>query len=237
MNIPPLLRDLPTRFEPLRPFLESNLEPYIKIHFGEEAEWLDSTWNEDPLEPWRSKVGGLPYLPKGTDYPTDRETGEMMFLGQINCTDLPIIDGLDLPRQGILQFYSGLDVAMDQISPEQHRILYFPEVSQNRNNLITDFSFLKEFALKKGWYEEIYPLTFSAEQDVFCVTRDGYSKSFGIPKELSKLLQEFNNWLCTEDYQLTIEQRNNKLGGEVEPNAWETAQRMEGILLLELNHP
>ena len=42
-------------------------------------------------------------------------------------------------RQEILQSYSGLDVPMCEVSPEQHRIPYFPEVSPDRNNLISDF--------------------------------------------------------------------------------------------------
>lgn len=73
----------------------------------------------------------------------DRQTDEMMmFLMQLNCADLPIIDGFDLRPKGILQFYSGLDVPIDKASPEQHRILYFVKIIQDRNNLITDFGFL-----------------------------------------------------------------------------------------------
>lgn len=235
MDTPPLLRDLPSQFEPLRPFLESNLQSYIKIHVGEEVKWLDAAWDGDPLEPWQSKIGGYPYLPKGTDYPSDRETGEMMmFLMQVNCADLPIIDGLSLPRKGILQFYSGLDVPMDQLSPEQHRILYFPEIIQDRNNLITDFSFLAEFAYQREWYEEIYSLTFSVQQGVFCITRDGYGKSFDIPEELKPLYHEFE-----VDRQATSGLRVNKLGGEAEfhSDVSETIGEAKGQLLLELNHP
>ncbi len=216
MDTPYLLRNLPTQFDPLRPSLESSLQPYVKIHLGEAVEWLDSAWNGDPLEPWQSKIGGYPYLPKGTDYPTDRETGEMMmFLMQVNCADLPIIDGLTLPRQGILQFYSGLDVSMDKLSPEQHRILYFPEIFQDRSNLISDFSFLKEVAFKQEWCEQIYPLTFSAQQDVFCVTRDGYAKTFDVPEELKTLCREFRDWLDEEDNQKKIDLRMDKLNEEV----------------------
>lgn len=99
MDAPSLLYALPPDFEALRPFLEANLKPYIKILLQEEVEWLNSIWDGDPLEPWQSKIGGYPYLPNGTNYPVDRQTGEMMlFLMQVNCADLPIIDGLALPQ-------------------------------------------------------------------------------------------------------------------------------------------
>jgi uncharacterized protein YwqG len=242
MDTLPLLRDLPSQFEPLRPFLETNLQPYIKIHLQEADNELDSDWGGDPLESWQSKVGGHPYLPQGTDYPTDRETGEMMmFLMQINCADLPIIDGLALPQQGILQFYTGLRVPESVLSPEQHRIFYFPEISQDKNNLITDFSFLAEFAREQewDWYNQIYALTFSAQQDVFLVTREGYYVTFDVPEELEILCREFNEWWAEEDHQKTIDRRENKLGGEVESHSevHETVGETEGQLLLELNHP
>ncbi|WP_206602861.1 DUF1963 domain-containing protein [Leptolyngbya ohadii] len=236
----PLLETLPSRFEPLRPYIEAKLQSYIKIHLEEQAQWLDSAWIGDPLEPWQSKIGGFPYLPEGTDYPTDCETGEMMlFLMQINCADLPIIDGLALPRQGILQFYSGLNVPMCEVSPEQHRILYFPEVSYDRNDLITDFGFLVEYAETEEWYAEVYPLTFSAHQDFFCVTRAGYTESLNVPKELETLSEEFITWLDEQDDQETIDRRVNKLGGEVEYHSYvdETVGEAGGALLLELNHP
>ncbi len=237
MDTPPLLRNLPAQFEPLRPFLESNLQPYVKIHPGEEVRWLDSDWNGDPLEPWQSKVGGYPYLPQGTDYPTDRQTGEMMmFLMQVNCADLPIIDGFALPQQGILQFYSGLCVPESVLSPEQHRILYFPEITQDKNDLITDFSFLVEFACYQEWYYEIYSLTFSAQQDVFVDAREGYAKTFDVPEELETLCREFHEWWYEQDDQETIDRRENKLGGEVESHSYvnETVGEAKGQLLLEL---
>jgi len=232
-ELPQRWHDLPSQFEPLRPFLEANLQAYIKIQVEEEVQWLEGAWVQDPLDPWQSKIGGYPYLPKGVAYPSDCTNGSlMMFLMQINCADLPIIDGLPLPRQGILQFYSGLDVPMSVLSPEQHRIRYFPEISQNRNDLITDFSLLSEFAKWQEWYQEIYPLTFAAQQDVFRVDRRGYINRFGVPQELKSLCDEFHTWLDEKS-----DRGDNKIGGEVEPNAWETVEQAQGVLLLELNHP
>jgi uncharacterized protein YwqG len=238
MNTPPLLHDLPPRFEALRLFLEANLKPYVKILQGE-IEWLDSAWDGDPLEPWQSKIGGHPYLPKGTGYPTDSETDEMMmFLMQVNCADLPIIDGFALPRQGILQFYSGLDVPMSVLSPDQHRILYFPEVMQDKNNLVTDFSFLANVALYGEWYQSVYPLTFSAQQDVFWEARRDTDNSLDIPEDLVELCSEFGDWNRGYESDNEVERRINKLGGYAELHSYvsETLENAKGGLLLELQH-
>lgn len=245
-DIPQLLSDLPPEFEPLRSLLEANLLPYLKM-IPESAGHLNSAgypisdWSGDPLELWQSKIGGHPYLPKGTSYPIDRETGEqMMFLMQVNCADLPSIDGFALPRQGILQFYVGLDVAMCELSPEQHRILYFPEVSQDKNNLVTDFSFLARTSSHLEWYDDVYALRFSLQQDVFWVARQSLNEPFDIPEDLTALCKEFNEWMS--DYDLDndfVDRRISKLGGYVELHSYvdETIEGAKGRLLLELQHP
>jgi hypothetical protein len=124
---------------------------------------------------------------------------------------------------------------MCELSPEQHRILYFPKISQDRSNLMTDFSFLSEFACYQEWYRSIYSLTFSAQQDVFCVERAGYSKTFDAPEELKTFWEEFHDWL----YDRPVAQRQDKLGGEVESHSYvhETVGEAKGELLLELSHP
>ncbi|MBD2357886.1 DUF1963 domain-containing protein [Tolypothrix sp. FACHB-123] len=234
-----ILRDLPPEFAPLRSLLETNLLPYIKI-ITDEVGYLDSAEDTDPLEPWQSKIGGHPYLPKDTSYPVDGETGEMMmFLMQVNCADLPIIDGFALPRQGILQFYSGLNVPMCELSPEQHHILYFPEISQDKNNLVTDFSFLASTSEQLEWYRDIYALRFVLQQDVFWQARSLYD-SLNIPEELTALSREFDEWIWNyEQENNLVEQRGNKLGGYVELHSYvdETIEGAKGRLLLELNHP
>ncbi|QIR36159.1 DUF1963 domain-containing protein [Tolypothrix sp. PCC 7910] len=240
-----LLRDLPPEFEPLRSLLAANMSPYIKI-IEEQAGHLNSAgypnfdWGGDPLELWQSKIGGHPYLPKGTSYPVDGETGEMMmFLMQVNCADLPIIEGFALPRQGILQFYSGLDVPMCELSPEKHHILYFPEIDQDKNNLVTDFSFLASASKQFEWYDDVYALRFSLQQDVFWQAKSSY-EPLNIPEDLTDLSREFDEWI--RDYELDnniMEQRGNKLGGYVEMHSYveETIQEPQGRLLLELQHP
>lgn len=58
-----------------------------------------------------SKLGGIPYLPKGYEYPVVN-TGEyhgkpLRFLAQLNFEQLPHLEGF--PMGGILQFYAGCD--------------------------------------------------------------------------------------------------------------------------------
>lgn len=244
-DAPQFLQDLPPQFEPLRSFLEANLVPYIKFtatdagHLNS-AGYGGSDWGGDPLELWQSKIGGHPYLPKGTSYPTDAETGEMMmFLMQIDCGDLPVVENLNLPRQGLLQFYIGLDVPMCALSPEQHRVLYYPNVSKDKNDLITDFSFLAEPARSLEWYDKVYTLSFSTQRDVFWKARQQLDDSFEIPEHLIDLCEDFDEWiLAYEDEATYNRQRINKLGGypELHSEVEETIEGAEGHLLLELQH-
>ena len=243
-NIPQFLHDLPPQFEPLRSLLTTNSLPYIKI--TEEAVGnLNSDLTGDPLELWQSKIGGHPYLPKGTSYPVDRETGEMMmFLMQVNCADLPQVDGLPLPQRGILQFYVGLDVSMCELSPEKHRVIYFPEVSQDKSNLVVDFSFTASIRDSHEWYEEIYALEFSAQQDLFWEDRY-FARQLNIPADLMQLCDEFVSWISEYDVSWISEyddehktaSLDNKLGGYIYLDSCEVdIEGVKGRLLLELQH-
>ena len=58
-----------------------------------------------------SKMGGVPFFPKGMKYPTVREgkhAGKpLYFLAQLNFGKLPKIEGF--PTEGIVQFFAGFD--------------------------------------------------------------------------------------------------------------------------------
>ena len=54
-----------------------------------------------------SKVGGTPYLPKGTRWPVDEQGVPLQFLAQIDCTQLIALP--DYPHAGLLQFFIGTD--------------------------------------------------------------------------------------------------------------------------------
>ncbi|MEL6925286.1 MAG: YwqG family protein [Bacteroidota bacterium] len=60
-----------------------------------------------PLELRDSKFGGIPFLPVGTEYPTDPKGNPMRLLAQINFAELPKLS--PYPEQGLLQFYIAQD--------------------------------------------------------------------------------------------------------------------------------
>ena len=150
---------LPYALEPYRKPIEASVQPFIRI----QAE------PEFGLSITDSKFGGEPYLPTGTDYPSDADGQPLFLLAQINCADLPSMEGTplggtplsDFPRQGMLQFYIADDdlYGMDTDNPTEpgyFQVRYFPQVDPN--NCIKDFSFLPEF--EDMPLEETYALTF-----------------------------------------------------------------------------
>lgn len=240
-DIPPFLRNLPAKFEPLRSHLQANLFPYIKILVGEEVghfRCVDPTG--DPLPLWQSKIGGNPYFPKGMEYPVDPDTGKAMpLLLQINCTDVPTILGFDFPEQGILQFYLGYEPAQADGVLGKYRVIYFPEVCEDENDLITDFSFIEDTSTIRELYAEVYPIEFLASQDLFWESRYAEDIHMHIPPELMELFKEFCGWVSNYDYENDTGQRGNKLGGYVDFHSTtdEIADDAVGRLLLELYHP
>ncbi|RKZ52549.1 MAG: DUF1963 domain-containing protein [Candidatus Parabeggiatoa sp. nov. 2] len=129
--------ELSPEWETFRDKIESSLKPFIEI-LPQQNE--DLTW-------WQSQFGGLPYLPKGSEYPKDAQGNPLFLLAQINFEEVPCLAGF--PQTGILQFYiadNGLYGA-DFDNPTQQegfRVVYFPAISQSEEDLVTDFSFLPE---------------------------------------------------------------------------------------------
>lgn len=245
----PFFIHLPPELEPVRPFFLENVQPYITIDLEEQGHfdrlptgYLDPQMRGDRLPLWASKVGGLPYLPRSLDYPCDRETGEyLMFLMQIHCSEVPSIPGFDFPTEGILQFFSGLNVPMCELSPQQHYIRYLPEINPDLTQLITDFSFLHEIWDHHEWYDGIYQPKFSINHNLFWEPRY-YMEGFNVPDQFESLLEEsfFDDWL----YERSVEEgditsSDCKLAGYPELHSYvqETLEDAQGRLLLEINHP
>ncbi|MGK7874924.1 MAG: YwqG family protein, partial [Xenococcaceae cyanobacterium] len=129
--------ELSPKLEQYREKIEATIKPYIQI----KAEISDElTW-------WQSKFGGLPYLPKGVEYPQNPYGDYLYLLAQINFAEVPPLEGF--PEKGILQFYIADDdlYGLDFDDPTQQsgfRIFYFEHVDLQVENLITNFDFLPE---------------------------------------------------------------------------------------------
>lgn len=236
MDNPQFLRDLPSEFEPIRSFLESSLKPYIKITETEVGRLNDDSTG-DPLTLWQSKIGGNPYFPIMFEYPVDPVTERFMaLLIQLNCADVPQIAGFDFPQHGILQCYlGGMEFADAHQNPEQVRMLYWAEVLEDENELITDFSFIDSMGTIRRDYDDVYALEFSASKDIFWESR--YGIELYAPEELAGICGGFHEWLNEYHYEHQTDQLGSKIGGH--PDLHSTVDEIEeaakGRLLLELS--
>ena len=97
---------------------------------------------------WQSKFSGMPYLPKGTQYPKGTNGKPLFLLAQLNFDELPRL--AMFPGQGILQFYitdnDMYGAQFDDMTRQgDFQIRYISEVIKNQEALITDFDFLPSF--------------------------------------------------------------------------------------------
>lgn len=134
---------LSPELEKYRDRIEATIKPYIEI----------KTQNHDSVNWWQSKFGGLPYLPKGCEYPKTPGGKYLFFLAQINFDEVPPLDGF--PDRGILQFYIGDDdlygldfgneADLDNSTVENgFKIIYFSQPDLQVENIITNYDFLPE---------------------------------------------------------------------------------------------
>ncbi|WP_261663587.1 YwqG family protein [Deinococcus sp. Marseille-Q6407] len=118
--------------QPYRERLQATLRPMLRLTAaGPSASVLDS------------KVGGVPYRPRGMAWPTDTETGPLTLLAQLNFAALPPLPGF--PTRGILQFFIGrTDVygctflGTDQGEREVFQTRWFPDPGDDLTQLDTD---------------------------------------------------------------------------------------------------
>ena len=90
---------------------------------------------EDKLKITDSKIVGLPYLPKGAEFPKAPNGEEMLMIAQINCEDLKGLK--DFPQKGILQFFVFDDddamFGLNFDSPttqDTFRVIYYDEIEE-----------------------------------------------------------------------------------------------------------
>lgn len=127
---------LPKLFADHWPAIEKAAIPFVSI----------KALPKDDLALEESKFGHYPCMPLSFEYPKDSQGRFMYPLAQINCSDIPHLEGY--PQSGYLQFYiSGFDDVYgldfdDQQNQNNFRVLYFQENEVEKFKV--DFSFLDE---------------------------------------------------------------------------------------------
>ncbi|MGK7944072.1 MAG: YwqG family protein [Microcystaceae cyanobacterium] len=195
--------NLPDQLKPYEKAIADTIKPYLRISTTPNI----TQW-------WQSKFGGLPYLPKTVNYPTNEKGDYLTFLAQINFAEIPNLE--DFPTQGILQFYidgnddlSGLDYD-NPTNQDAFRVTYFNNIESSINNLVTDFDFLPscEFSPIKGEFA----LDFVLASSPITPYEAPFEQLFPNFND-DNLLDVYDQWF-TQQFWLKLEQnQQHKLGG------------------------
>lgn len=125
----------------------------------------------DSVEITESKVGGVPYLPKNTQLPQSKTSGELRMIAQLNLEEMA--SSVFPIKQGILQFWGtddpfyGMD--SDDISnSDSISVVYYPKIE----DFISETDFLEQYS----FYTTTENFPVSCEQSFKIQTSTGLSK-------------------------------------------------------------
>lgn len=163
--------------------------------------------------PWESKVGGSPYLPKGTAFPAGPDGRELFFLAQLNFADMPRLD--PFPEKGLLQFYIndddlyGMDFD-DGENPDTFRVLFFPDPVRDESALQSGLPMLREHDLLPHHPDQSYPLQFELADEIAPETDYQFWQTFG-----PDFFQQFGEqeWEVQNEYGRLVRSQGHKTGG------------------------
>ena len=182
----------------------------------------------DELAVTDSKVGGVPYIPKGSALPRSADGKPLFMLAQINCEQLP--ENNLYPKKGLLQFWIadtedplyGLDYD-DPCSNDFKRVLYFSTIGEalSIDDFISDYTFddnhlpfnsKKQFALHfKKDTESISLEERAATQLFFEKWNEAFSTQI---TTIDEFFEEVPNDICEEiNASLLKEPTGHKIGG------------------------
>ena len=182
----------------------------------------------DVLAVTDSKVGGVPYIPKGGALPRSADGKPLFMLAQINCEQLP--ENSLYPKKGLLQFWIadtedplyGLDYD-DPCSNDFKRVLYFSTIGEalSIDDFISDYTFddnhlpfnsKKQFALHfKKDTESISLEERAANQLFFEKWNEAFSTQI---TTIDEFFEEVPNDICEEiNASLLKEPTGHKIGG------------------------
>lgn len=194
---------LPAALEPFRQQLLDTRQPFVRV----KAQAARATsW-------WESKVGGWPYLPKNTPFPTAPDGNALFFLAQINFAELPRLE--PFPERGILQFYIsdddlyGMDFD-DGENPDTFRVLFFPEPETEESALQTQFPDHPNHDLLPHHPEQSHPLSFELAEELAPATDYRFWEQFG-----AGFFRQFGEkeWDVQEEFGRAMRSQGHKIGG------------------------
>jgi uncharacterized protein YwqG len=123
--------------------LPSELDPYKELILSTKKEFVSiELQKKDNLSFITSKVGGVGYLPLGTEYPRSKSGEYLALLAQINFSEMPPLE--NYPREGILQFYIAEDdygMDYDNLLEGDIKVIFHKTIEAHQS----DFSFLDDF--------------------------------------------------------------------------------------------
>ena len=195
--------NLPRELKDFEETIRSTVKPFIKI-LPQKA--TETSW-------WQSKIGGHPYLPQNVEYPSDLEGNHLFFLAQINFEETPFL--APFPQKGILQFFIfddpfyGMEIN-DPFSQDGFRVVYYEDLIHDEKQLITDFSFLRNFMPDPIDPNVTFPLKFQLEEELVPTVDCHFDQLLG-----KDFFYQFGDkeWELWEDYNQNIRSAGHKLGG------------------------
>jgi len=195
--------DLPAALIPFKDKILASAKAYIAI-IPEPA--TETNW-------WQSKIGGLPYLPKDSSYPSEADGRPLFLLAQLNFEEIPT--RYPFPTKGILQFFIadnevyGLDFE-DATNQEKFSVRYYMDIETDIELLQTDFSFLPEIEVFPINPKISYPLTFKRKEEYVPIIDTSFKKQLGID-----FFAQFGKeeWDLQEKYNQLINSSGHKIGG------------------------
>lgn len=205
-NFCPILMNikLPPAIEPFLQQLIQTRKPFIRVRSQDARK----------TKPWQSKVGGQPYLPKHSAWPTAPDGRELFFLAQINFAEAPRLE--PFPSKGILQFFIndddlyGMDFE-DGENPDTFRVLFHPEIIENESQLHSKLPATAwDEALLPHHPDECYPLTFELGEEVVPITDYQFYQHFG-----SDFFRQFGEkeWDVMGELEKSVRAQGHKIGG------------------------
>ena len=166
-----------------------------------------------PFAPWESAIGGVPYWLQEEAYPTDSQGNHLLFLIQINFSELPKLE--PLPQEGLLQIFinddDGYGMNFDDPTDQSNfRMIYREDIHEDMEKLLSDFSFLENqptgpFESRLG-----FGLEFSIETELMPHENHQFNQFFG-----SDFFKQFGDqeWDVAREYRKVASGMGHKLGG------------------------